>query len=170
MQWTEEAQYELDKVPSLVRSMARRAVEKEVGKQGRAEVTAEDVRQGRDKHISFAEAREKESPKTRIAVIRCETVAEVCPGAACFKSFYRRHSHFAPYREDTEIIGFITCGGCPGRRISRLVDGLIKHGLDAVHLSSCMLLEGDYPACPHVANIKALIESKGLKVVAGTHH
>lgn len=108
--------------------------------------------------------------KTKIAVVRCETVAEVCPGVACFKAFNARKIHFEPYDEDTEIVGFFTCGGCPGRRVSRLVDSLKKHGLDAVHLSSCMLLEGTYPKCPHHEDIKGIIESKGIKVIEGTHH
>jgi len=143
MRWNEEALQELEKVPGFVRSMAKRAVEKDVRKAGREEVTVEDVHKGRDKHIAFAEDKE-DDPVTRIAVVRCETVSEVCPGVAC--------------------------GGCPGRRVSRLVDSLKKHRVDVIHLSSCMMLEGDYPSCPHHNEIKAIIESKGIKVVEGTHH
>lgn len=170
MEWTDEAKTALERVPGFVRSMAKRAVEKDVRSQGRSLVTAEDVARGHQKHIAFAEEKKDEPAKTRIAVVRCETVSEVCPGVACFKAFYKRHSHFSGYGDNTEIIGFVTCGGCPGRRVSRLIDSLKKHGLDAVHLSSCMMLEGDYPACPHVRQIKAMIESKGIKVVEGTHH
>ena len=170
MEWTEEALAYLERVPSFVRSMAKRAVEKEVRSQGRNQVTAEDVARGHQKHIAFAQDKPEDKTKTRIAVIRCETVSEVCPGVACFRAFYKRHSHFKEYGDNTEIIGFATCGGCPGRRVSRLVTSLKKHGVDVVHLSSCMMLEGDYPACPHVKEIKAMIESKGIKVVEGTHH
>jgi predicted metal-binding protein len=170
VEWTEEAKAALERVPGFVRSMAKRAVEKEVRSQGRTLVTGEDVARAHKKHIAFAEDKEGEQSKTRIAVVRCETVSEVCPGVACFKAFNKRHRHFQGYGDDTEIIGFFTCGGCPGRRVSRLVDSLKKHGLNKVHLSSCMLLEGDYPACPHVKEIKAMIESKGIKVVEGTHH
>ena len=169
MRWNEEALQELEKVPGFVRSMAKRAVEKDVRKAGREEVTVEDVHKGRDKHIAFAEDKDNDSV-TRIAVVRCETVSEVCPGVACFKAFNKRHKHFKPYGENTEIIGFFTCGGCPGRRVSRLVDSLKKHRVDVIHLSSCMMLEGDYPPCPHRNEIKAIIESKGIKVVEGTHH
>ncbi len=68
------------------------------------------------------------------------------------------------------MIGYFTCGGCSGRRVSRLVDKLVDHGLDVVHLSSCMLLEGEYPKCPHQKQIKSNIEAKGIRVVEGTHH
>ncbi|MEA1961886.1 MAG: CGGC domain-containing protein [Bacillota bacterium] len=170
MQWTEEALKEIEKVPGFVRKMAKRAVEQEVKASGRNEVTAEDVKAGRDKHIKFAEKDEADEGKVRIAVVRCNIVAEVCPGVACFKAFNKRKKQFEVYGDNAEIVGFFTCGGCPGRRVSRLVDALMKHDLDVVHLSSCMVMEGDYPRCPHKDEIKRIIESKGIKVVEGTHH
>ncbi|MGR6835208.1 CGGC domain-containing protein [Syntrophomonas erecta] len=169
MKWDEDALREMDKVPSFVRGMARRAVEKEVRSEGRKQVTVEDVRSSREKHISFAED-QGGAKKTKIAVVRCETVSEVCPGVACFKAFNKRHRYFSEYDENTEVIGFVTCGGCPGRRVSRLADSLKKHGVDVIHLSSCMYLDDDYPACPHRDEIRKTIEAKGIKVVTGTHH
>jgi predicted metal-binding protein len=169
--WRDDAQEELKKVPGFVRGMARRAVESYVKSSGRSEITVEDVRAARDKHIKFAEdSQPNRKKKTRIAIVRCETVSEVCPGVACFKAFNSRHAHFQEYNDDCEIIGYFTCGGCPGRRVSRLVEKLADHGLDAVHLSSCMMLEGDYPKCPHRKQIRASIESKGIRVIEGTHH
>ncbi|MGI6488766.1 MAG: CGGC domain-containing protein [Syntrophomonadaceae bacterium] len=170
IEWKPDALEELKKVPGFVRPMARRAVESYVRERGRTTATAEDVQAARDQHIRFAEDDKSAAKKTRIAIVRCETVAEVCPGVACFKAFNQRHAHFAQYDKNTEIIGFFTCGGCSGRRVSRMVDKLVDHGLDVVHLSSCLLLEGDYPRCPHKAQIKKNIEAKGIRVVEGTHH
>ncbi len=171
LNWREEALEELKKVPSFVRGMARRAVESYVKSNGQSEVTVEDVRAARDKHIKFAEDDQvSEKKKTRIAVVRCEIVSEVCPGVACFKAFNGRHAHFKDYNDDCEVIGYFTCGGCSGRRVSRLVDKLVDHGLDVVHLSSCMMLEGEYPKCPNRKQIKANIEAKGIRVIEGTHH
>ncbi len=56
----------------------------------------------------------------------------------------KRKVHFAEYGKDAEIIGFFTCGGCPGRCVFRLVDSLLKHDIDVIHLSSCMLMEKSY--------------------------
>jgi predicted metal-binding protein len=112
----------------------------------------------------------KDKKATKIAVLRCETVSEVCPGVACFKAFNRRKVHFSEYGPDTEIIGFFTCGGCPGRRVHRLVESLLRHDVDVVHLSSCMLTETSYPRCPHLEEIRRMILKKGVKVVEGTHH
>jgi len=170
MQWTDEAKKELQKVPGFVRKMAKRAVEAEAAKNGLTEITLNDVKKARSKYIAFAEDDDKDTSRTRIAVVRCETVSEVCPGVACFKAFNTRRQQFKDYDAQTEIIGFFTCGGCPGRRISRLVESLKKHKVDVVHLSSCMLLEEEYPKCPHINEIINTITGKGIKVVKGTHH
>lgn len=170
MDWTEEALEEIKKVPGFVRRMAKRAVESEVRKAHRQKVTLEDVQKAREKQISFAEKTEADKNKIRIAVVRCETVSEVCPGVACFRAFNKRRQQFAEYGDNAEIIGFFTCGGCSGRRVSRLVETLLKYDLDVVHLSSCMLLDEDYPKCPHVHQIRKCIEKMGVRVVEGTHH
>jgi predicted metal-binding protein len=170
MEWSEDAVKELAKAPSFVRNMAKKAVEKAVRQEDRNLVNVEDVKKGRDNFISFSEKKPGDDKKTRIAVVRCEIVSEVCPGIACFKAFNNRRQLFKDYGPDTEMIGFFTCGGCSGRRVSRLVEKLTKYDLDVVHLSSCMMLDDDYPACPHKDEIRKSIESKGVKVVAGTHH
>ncbi|MDO8727910.1 MAG: CGGC domain-containing protein [Candidatus Methanoperedens sp.] len=112
----------------------------------------------------------KDEKKTRIAVVRCDIVSEVCPGVACFNAFNKRKVHFEKYGKDAQIIGFFTCGGCPGRRVFRLVDSLLKHDIDVIHLSSCMLMEKSYSKCPHLEEIKEMLTRKGVKVVEGTHH
>lgn len=110
-----------------------------------------------------------ETQKKRLAVVRCDIVSESCPGVACFMAFNKKKSHFERYGEHVEMIGFFTCGGCPGRRVYRLVKSLKKFGLDAVHLSSCMFME-NYPECPHIDSIKKTITDAGIEVIEGTHH
>ncbi|MDA8234554.1 MAG: CGGC domain-containing protein [Clostridia bacterium] len=106
-----------------------------------------------------------------MAIVRCNTVSEVCPGVGCLRAFNNRKLHFEEYGPDAELIGFFTCGGCSGRRVSRLVEKLKEnYDLDVVHLSSCMLMDGDYPKCPFKNHIKQAIEMKNVKVVEGTHH
>jgi predicted metal-binding protein len=112
---------------------------------------------------------EKTKPK-KTAVVRCDIVSEACPGAGCFKAFNERKSHFETYDENTQMIAFFTCGGCSGRRVYRLVNTLKKQGLDVVHLSSCMLMEGTYPKCPNLDNIKKTIMDAGIDIVEGAHH
>ncbi len=173
MNWTQNALEQIEKAPGFVRGMAKKAVEKEVAKSGRDEVTVDDVRSVYEKYFKFATGEQQEDTevkKKKVAIVRCDIVSEVCPGIACFKAFNNRKLNFEHYDDNVELVGFFTCGGCPGRRVSRLVDKLIPYGLDVVHLSSCMMLEGDYPRCPHKNQIKKMIENKGIEVVEGTHH
>ncbi len=167
MEWEPEALKELEKVPSHVRIMAKTGIEMSVEKKGSTIVTLADVREAESQ---FRALMKKDEKTTRIAVVRCDIVSEVCPGVACFNAFNKRKVHFSDYGNDAEIIGFFTCGGCPGRRVFRLVDSLLKHGVDVIHLSSCMLMEKSYSKCPHLEDIKQMITRKGVKVVEGTHH
>jgi predicted metal-binding protein len=167
MDWEPEAAKELEKIPDSVRKMAKMGIETSVEKKGKSLVTTEDVKEAIERVGALMEKDEK---TTKIAVVRCDIVSETCPGVACFKAFNKRKVRFSEYGKDTEIIGFFTCGGCPGRRVFRLVDSLQKHGIDVVHLSSCMLMDTGYPKCPHIDEIKKMILKKGVKVVEGTHH
>lgn len=167
MEWQEAAESELKKAPVFIRGHARKAVEKYVREQGREAVTAEDVKAVQEKYFSIIKPK---SGGPRIAIVRCETVSEVCPGTACLKAFQQRKLAFSGYGSQAELIGFFTCGGCSGRRVARLVDRLLDFNLDIVHLSSCMLLDKDYPRCPHLEEIKASLENKGVKIAEGTHH
>jgi predicted metal-binding protein len=166
MEWEPDAAKELEKVPEHVRSMARMGIETTVDKKGKTIVTLEDVKEAEGQ---FRSLMEKDEKTAKIAVVRCDIVSEVCPGVGCLKAFNKRKVHFSGYAE-AEIVGFFTCGVCPGRRVHRLVDSLLKHGVDVVHLSSCMLMESGYPKCPHIGEIKQMIIKKGVKVVEGTHH
>ena len=106
----------------------------------------------------------------KIAVIRCETVSEVCPGIGCFKAFNNRKVYFKDYDNNAEMRAFFTCGGYSGRRVYRLVKSLKKYGADVVHLSSCMANMDNHPVRPHLESIKQTIQNNGIKVIEGTHH
>lgn len=172
MEWSPEALAELEKVPAFVRKMAQKAVEKAAKSNGDEIVSREVVLATKEKYFSLVgKESDKENKPTRIAVVRCNITSETCPGVGCLKAFNARKLNFSEYGPDTEMIGFFTCGGCSGRRTARLVEKLLDHGLDIVHLSSCMCMdEEDYPKCPFKNQIKKSIEAKGVKVVEGTHH
>ncbi|MBN2109848.1 MAG: CGGC domain-containing protein [Methanosarcinaceae archaeon] len=106
---------------------------------------------------------------TKIAVVRCDIVSKTCPGVECFMAFNKRSMHFSQYDDKAEIVAFFTCGGCPGRRVYRLIKSLKKSGVDVVHLSSCMQMD-NYPECPHIEEIKKTIKDTGISIVEGTHH
>jgi len=159
----------MNNVPFFVREKAKRRVEEWARQKGVEEVTMTEVMEARSRMMARDPSASATS-KPRIAVVRCHIVSEVCPGVGCLKSFNKREQQFARYGLEAELIGFFTCGGCCGRRVSRLVEKLLPYELTHVHLSSCMLLEGDYPKCPFKEQIKRIIQAKGVEVIEGTHH
>lgn len=167
MDWDSDALKELEIVPEHVREMAKYGVEEIARKKGRTRVTVEDVKEGWQRYGSQFR---KEDKATNIAVVRCEVVAEVCPGVGCLRAFFDRKELFEGYDENTKLLGFFTCGGCPGRRVFRLVNSLKRYGVSVVHLSSCVLMAETFPKCPHKEEMKQTIENLGVKVVEGTHH
>lgn len=61
--------------------------------------------------------------------------------------------------EDIEIVGFVSCGGCPGKRAVLRARELVKRGADTIALASC-IQKGTpigYP-CPFAKAMRAGIE------------
>lgn len=168
MEWDAEAEKSLEKVPSFVRGMARKAVEEMARTEGLARVTTDVFIRAKEKYLGITD---KKEGVINVAVVRCNTVSETCPGVGCLKAFNDRKVHFERYKDKkVELIGFFTCGGCSGRRVHRLVQKLKEYDLHVVHLASCMLFEDDYPKCPFKELIKKDILGQGVEVVEGTHH
>jgi predicted metal-binding protein len=59
-----------------------------------------------------------------------------------------------------EVIGFISCGGCPGKKaVARAIE-MSKRGAEVIAFGSCMTrgLPWQY-VCPHVEQIRQSIEA-----------
>ncbi|MFQ5975688.1 MAG: CGGC domain-containing protein [Candidatus Hydrothermarchaeales archaeon] len=164
MKWDEDTLEAIKQVPEFVREKAMTKVEDRAKEKGRKNVTIDDVNE------SYAAQFDKEPGTTNVAVVRCEIVSEVCPGVGCLKVFEKRIELFKEYGDDARLVGFFTCGGCPGRRVFRLANTLKRYGIDVVHLSSCILMEEPFTRCPHKEEIKKSLEGLDIKVVEGTHH
>lgn len=57
----------------------------------------------------------------KIGIIRCYQTRDYCPGVLDFQSHPRQAAGvFAdvPADEPLDIVGFIDCGGCPGKKSS----------------------------------------------------
>ena len=114
-----------------------------------------------------------------VAVIQCAVTHERCTGADCARTFVLRRDAWAEHGPEAVYYVPFTCGGCPGRRVSRLASHLKrvmtkKAGLKpeeiAVHLSSCMVNDNaHYPPCPHLDDIRLMLGRQGLRVIEGTH-
>ncbi len=67
-----------------------------------------------------------------------------------------------------ELVGFTTCGGCPGGNIEYAPEEMQKNGADVIHLATGFVV--GYPPCPHLTYFREFIPARyGIKVVIGTH-
>ncbi len=76
---------------------------------------------------------------TRIGVILCENRSLTCAGLNCLEAIAAHDEAFARYTDEIKIVGFTTCGGCPGNLAKKKAESMIKYsGAEKIHLSSCV--------------------------------
>ncbi|MBN2399605.1 MAG: CGGC domain-containing protein [Candidatus Aminicenantes bacterium] len=106
---------------------------------------------------------------TRISIIICARYKD-CGGGKCFRALKERVGAFSiyPAGELVEIVGYSSCGGCPGGNVEYVPAEFKKNGASVVHLATGLVV--GYPPCPHIRRFKAYIEAAyDLPVVVGTH-
>lgn len=105
----------------------------------------------------------------KIGIIVCDR-NRTCTGGKCFMSIRDRSGAFSSYSEDEpiEVVGWITCGGCPGERLEFAAAEMKKYGAEVIHLATGFL--AGYPPCPYIRDFVEYIKSYvNLPVVVGTH-
>jgi len=107
--------------------------------------------------------------RTKIGIIICDRYRN-CAGGKCFRALKNREGAFDIYTKDeeVEVVGYTSCGGCPGGNIEYAPEEMKKNGAEVIHFATGMVV--GYPPCPYIKHFKGFIEEKyGLKVVIGTH-
>ena len=105
----------------------------------------------------------------KIGIIICDRYRD-CGGGKCFRAVRERHGAFRAYPagEPLEVVGYSTCGGCPGGNVEYVPAEMKKNGAEAIHLATGLVV--GYPPCPHLDDLKRYVETAyGLPVVVGTH-
>ena len=105
----------------------------------------------------------------KIGIIICARYKD-CGGGKCFRALRERHGAFSIYPADepVEIVGYSTCGGCPGGNIENVPAEFKKNGAEVIHLATGLVV--GYPPCPHIDTFKTFLEKRyGVRVVVGTH-
>jgi len=107
--------------------------------------------------------------KTKIGIIICDRYRN-CAGGKCFRAMKNKEGAFSIYQEsdELELVGYTTCGGCPGGNIEYATEEMQKNGVDVIHLATGFVV--GYPPCPYITHFQNFIKEKyGIKVVIGTH-
>lgn len=105
----------------------------------------------------------------KIGIVICDRYRS-CGGGKCFRAVRERAGAFAQYpaSEPLEVVGFSTCGGCPGGNVEYVPEEMIRNGAQAIHLATGFVV--GYPPCPHLDELAAFVERRYVvPVVVGTH-
>lgn len=106
--------------------------------------------------------------KEKIGIIICDRY-RLCSGGKCFRALENREGAFSIYKgREVELVGYTTCGGCPGGNIEYAPEEMKKNGADVVHFATGLIV--GYPPCPYLSYFGDFIKTKyGMSVVMGSH-
>ena len=104
----------------------------------------------------------------KIGIIICDRYKS-CAGGKCFRAIKERAGAFDIYADKKiEVVGYTSCGGCPGGNIEYAPEEIKKNGAEVIHFATGMVV--GYPPCPRINYFTKFIETKfGLRVIVGTH-
>jgi predicted metal-binding protein len=104
----------------------------------------------------------------KVGIIICNRY-RTCAGGKCLRALRNREGASTRYKdEEVELVGFTTCGGCPGGNVEYAPAEMKRNGAEVVHLATGLVVE--YPPCPRIEAFSDFIRAKyGLEVVIGTH-
>ncbi len=112
------------------------------------------------------------SEKMKIGIIRCQQTEDMCPGNTDFKVAGEGKMAFAE-AGPCEIVGFVSCGGCPGKRAVSRAKMMVERGAEAIVIASCISKGNPIGVpCPHFEKMKESIAKKigpGIKIIDWTH-
>jgi predicted metal-binding protein len=104
----------------------------------------------------------------KIGIIICDRYS-ACAGGKCFRALRQREGAFSVYRHcEVELVGYTSCGGCPGGNIEYAPEEMIRNGAELIHLATGLLV--GYPPCPRLPSFVDFLQQKyGIEVRIGTH-
>ena len=108
----------------------------------------------------------------KVGIIRCQQTEDACPGTGDFKVAKEGKGGFAGLGV-VEIVGFVSCGGCPGKRAVQRAKMLKERGAEAIAFATCISKgRPDDFACPHFELMKkAVTKAVGpeMRIIEWTH-
>lgn len=97
----------------------------------------------------------------------------MCPATTDFKVMKERKFAFEGVKEDIEIVGVSSCGGCPGKKAVTRAAEMVRRGADTIVLASCITKGNPIGMpCPHADQMKKSIEKKvgeSIQLIDYTH-
>lgn len=101
----------------------------------------------------------------KVGIIRCQQTEDMCPGTTDFKVALSGKLAFEEIGE-SEVVGFVSCGGCPGKKAASRAKTLVERGAEVIAIASCISRGNPigFP-CPHAQAMKeAIIKTIGKEI------
>lgn len=108
----------------------------------------------------------------KLGIIRCMQTEDYCPGTADFKMVRERKGPFEGV-DEIEVVGFVSCGGCPGKKAVLRAKELVRRGADTIMFASC-IQKGTpigYP-CPFARKMQECVAAQvgdGVRIIDHSH-
>lgn len=55
---------------------------------------------------------------------------DMCPGTTDFRDMKEKKLAFEGVQDEIEVVGFVSCGGCPGKKAVVRAAKMVKRGVD----------------------------------------
>ena len=108
----------------------------------------------------------------KAAIIRCQQTEDMCPANTCLKVATEGKLAFDEVGP-CEVVGVVSCGGCPGKRAVLRAKLLVNMGVEIIALSSCISKGAPAGfACPNAEAMKQAIRrqvGEGITILDHTH-
>ena len=94
----------------------------------------------------------------KVGIIRCKQTEDACSGTADFKMAREKGGVFEDLDEEVEVVGFASCGGCPGKKAAFRAKDMVARGADTIVFASC-ITKGTpigYP-CPFAKKMRSVV-------------
>lgn len=108
----------------------------------------------------------------KVGIIRCQQTEGMCPGNTDFK--IAREGKLA-FQETgpVEIVGFVSCGGCSGKRAVARAKLMVDRGAEAIVFASCIGRGNPigFP-CPHFESMRDAVARRlegRVPIIEWTH-
>ncbi|MBC35832.1 MAG: CGGC domain-containing protein [Bacteroidetes bacterium] len=108
----------------------------------------------------------------KVGIIRCQQTEDLCGGTTCFKVAETGKIAFQE-TGPVEVIGFVSCGGCPGKKAVPRAKMMMDRGAEVIAFASC-IKNGNpigFP-CPHADTMIDVVKirfGKDIQVLNHTH-
>lgn len=81
----------------------------------------------------------KECVMKKLGIIRCQQTEDMCPGTRDFSTAKEGSGSLEEYGIGAcEVVGFVSCGGCPGKKAVTRAAMLRDRGAEVIMLASCI--------------------------------